>query len=158
MSNNRNRDNQRAGMEEQRESRGRIPLGAPQLKLQVRDYEGQLQGYVPRWINDEADRINAALNGGYEPVFKTDKLKAGQSGEDLNSDIGSWVSKVVDRHQDGTPKRAYLMKIKREWYEADQQAKQKEVDAVDEAIRGGLINQKADDNRYVDKSRTNISL
>lgn len=154
----RDRQDKRFDASEKRESNGRVPLGTPGMKMSIRDYGGQLEGYVPRWINDKGGRIHQALGGGYEPVFKDDRVVAGESGGDRNSDMGSWVSQIVGTKEDGSPLRAYLMKIKREWYDDDQKAKQQQVDAVDEAIRGGRINEKAGDGRYLDKSRTNISL
>lgn len=154
----RERNDARAEMTEKREANKRVPLGTPNMKLTVRDYGGQLEGFVPRWINDKGGRVHQALNGGYEPVFKDDRVIAGESGNDRNSDMGSWVSQIVGTKEDGSPLRAYLMKIKREWYEDDQKAKQKQVDAVDEAIRGGRINEKAGDGRYLDRDRTSISL
>lgn len=154
----RDRQDKRFDSAEKRESKGRVPLGTPDMKLGIRDYGGQLEGFVPRWINDKGGRIHDALTGGYEPVFKDDQVLAGEVGENRNSDMGSWVSQIVGTQEDGSPMRAYLMKIKREWYEEDQQAKQKRVDAVDEAIRGGRINEKAGDGRYLDRDRTSINL
>lgn len=154
----RTRNDERATQNEKREARGRVPLGSPTQKLTIRDYGGQLDGYVPRWVNDKGARISQALQGGYEPVLKDDRIAAGAAGEDRNSDMGSWVSQIVGTKEDGSPMRAYLMRIKREWYDEDQKAKQKQVDAIDEAIKGGRINEKADDGRYLDRSRTNVAL
>ena len=126
---------------------GRIPLGSMHQKLVLEDFSDQLEGYVPRWIKDTKSRIRDALRAGYEPIYR-DGIKAG-SGEDLNTDMGTWVSQVTGTDEGGRPEICYAMKIKKEWYKQDQANKQKQVDSIDEAIRGEGVNSQQNDGRYV---------
>lgn len=112
--------------------RPRIPMGVPRSKLSV---QGMEEGYVYRWFNDHGGRIQQATQAGYE--FAKD-VTAGDTGE-RNSDIGSKVSQLVGAKEDGSPLRAYLMRIKREWYLEDQTAKQADINETDESIRHGQI-------------------
>lgn len=143
-------ENPRAMAEKARE-RGldgeRVPLGVPHLKLTVRDYQGQLQGYVGRWINDKPGRIQRAIQGGYMPVYR-DALEVGE-GEDYNPDQSTWVCQEVGTQESGQPLRAYLMKIKEAWYNEDQAKKQQSIDDIDRSILGGQINEQSGDGRYV---------
>lgn len=125
----------------------RIPLGAPVQKLHAE----ARPGYVRRWVNDEPGRISQAQNGGYS--FVADQTKVGTGSEDGNTDMGSAVSRVVDRR---TGQRAFLMEIPKDFYDADQAEKQKRIDAIDGAIKTGNINRQADDGRYVPKTGINI--
>ncbi len=122
----------------------RTPLGAPSYKLAVEERPG----YVRRWINDAGNRLNDAREGGYE--FASD-VNVGTGSEDGNTDIGSRVSRVVGKHEDGSPMRAYLMEIPKEYYEEDQAEKQKHVDQIDDMIRNGDVNRENDDGRYIPK-------
>ena len=116
---------------------GRIPLGAPHLKLEVHDYADQLDGYHDRWIVDDGDRILRATRGGYQPVFR-DGIKVGQ-GEDLNTDMGSWVSQPTGTQKDGRPQLSYLMKIRHDLWLEDQETKRKPIEAFERAIKAGKV-------------------
>lgn len=144
------RENPRVEANKERSQRGRVPLGALHHKLSLEAYADQLEGFVPRWINDIPGRIQQAIKGGYEPILRND-IKVGD-GEDLNQDMGTWVSEIVGRHE-GTnqPMLAYAMKIRKEWYDEDQKAKLKPVDEVEAAIRntGLQSNQGDNSNSYV---------
>lgn len=113
----------------------RIPLGSATKKMTVNDHADQLEGYVPRWINDDGDRINRAIAGGYSPVLKSG-ITVGE-GDNSDTDMSSWVSMSAGTKENGAPMKAFLMKIPRHFYEEDQAAKQRQVDKVDEAINGG---------------------
>jgi len=139
----RERDDERAESEAARDG-GRIPLGTPTLKLEVRDYAKQLGGYEPRWINADGSRVTSALKGGWEPVYRTGY----EVSEEINTDMGTWVSQYVGKDDAGAPLRAYLMKIKKAWYDEDQAAKQRQVDETDDVIRRGQVNQQSGDGRY----------
>jgi len=135
---------------EQKEDRKkRVPFGAHRTKLQVTD---EIKGYVMRWFNDQNGRIQQALDGGYEYVNKKEVPKLGIGDGQLhqeNSDLNSRVSKVVSR---GEPIiRAYLMKIKKEWYDEDQVAKEQVNAQVDEALRAGRPGGNEVENQYVPK-------
>lgn len=119
-------------MRKKREEFRRPSMGA-RLKLEVRDKD---PNYVYRWFNDEGDRINEAIESGREYVFKEDVV-LGDSVE--KPGLGSCVSKAVGKHPDGSPKMAYLLRIRKEWYDEDQIKKQQAADLVDQSIRTGSL-------------------
>ena len=122
--------------------RHRVPFGAHRTKLQVDD---TIKGYVLRWFND--------MDGGYEFVNPSEVPRLGQGAlHQDNSDVNSKVSKVVSRGE--PPIRAYLMKIKKEWYDEDQAAKESQNAQVDEALRSGSPGGNVVDNQYVPKGHT----
>lgn len=110
----------------------RIPFGAPEQKLNVPNDDDK---FHYRRFNDgwskEPNRINRAKQAGYEIV-------------DGNS-------MVVGTNDDGSPITGVLMRQPKEFFEEDQKIKQKEVDRVDQAIKRGTLEQKADDRRYIPK-------
>lgn len=120
----------------------RLPLGIKRSKLAVHDKD---PGYEYRWVNDEAGRLHDAETGGYE--FVTDaKVGQGDLGN-RNASIGGRVSRIVGKGEGGHPITAYLMRIKKEWYLADQKAKQRPLDEVDAALKRGQA--KPVDNAYI---------
>lgn len=112
----------------------RIPLGIARQKLKVTE----IPGYHLHWINDIPDRLDEARRGGYEFVLEGEiKGKFGDTDIDqTNRDLGSKVCRSVSQ---STGLKAYLMKIPLEYYEADQRAKQAEIDQIDKAIHSGNI-------------------
>ncbi len=113
---------------------GRVRLGKLNLKLNVRDYGGQLEGFRERWVSDHPGRIQWFLDRGYTPVFR-EGVRIGDGSEDSNSDMGSWVSRVVDRIH-GKPILGYLLKIKEEWAQEDEQDEQSACDELMHSIMG----------------------
>jgi len=137
-------------MEVEREKRTRIPMSAPRAKLST----PLIPGYHCHWLNDYTGRILQASQGGYEFVTKEEALVTmpDLAGDPLGSgtDLGSRVSVVVGKNEDGTPLRAYLMKIREEWFAEDQASSQTRVDSVHEAMRQGKQSVDGDaSNRYV---------
>ena len=130
----------------------RIPMSAPQAKLAT----PSIPGFHLHWLNDVPGRINQAIAGGYEFVapeetFVNDRNPGSPSVVSGSSDLGSRVSVVVGSDDKGNEIRAYLMKIRNEWYEQDQQASQGRVDQIDNAMRQSKRNtyDKPDENlRY----------
>lgn len=121
-------------------SRSSKRVGLGQHKKELTLPEGLIKNnYVPRWINDEGDRLRQAQESGWEFVLNEKGVHVGEDVETGNSDLGSRVSKVVDKaaRKVGEPMRAYLMQIKREWYEEDQKEKIKRVESVDRQIKLG---------------------
>jgi len=128
--------------------RKRIPMSVPKAKLAVPD----ISGYHCHWINDYAGRIMQAHQGGYEFVSEDEAMINNFSlgtASDLsgNTDMGSRVSVVVGKNEDGTALRAYLMKIRNEWFAEDQAVAQERVDAVDQQIKRGRVGSEADKNK-----------
>lgn len=84
--------------------------------------EGKEPGYEYRVVNDDGDRVSQFQERGYEIV--TDKsVKVGDRRIANPTAEGSPVQVSV-----GGGQKAYIMRIKDEWYKEDQAAKQKEVD------------------------------
>lgn len=104
----------------------RASINGTRNKLTVR---GKDPDYVYRFVNDTDDRILELQERGYEIVTH-------------NAEVGD--KRVATPKKEGTPNqvsvgggtKAYLMRIKKEWYEEDAAAKAEEVDKLDEAIRG----------------------
>ena len=137
-------------MEAAAEKRTRIPMSSPRAKLATPD----IPGYHSHWFNDTAGRVMQATQGGYEFVSPAEALitMPDLAGSSLGSgtDMGSRVSIVVGKSEDGTPLRAYLMKIRLEWYKEDQQGLQDRNDKIDDAMRQGNQQTGGDDtNKYV---------
>ena len=124
-------------MEVAREKRTRIPMSAPRAKLAT----PEIPGFHSHWLNDYAGRILQAQQAGYEFVSQEEALVTmpDLAGDAVGSgtDLGSRVSVVVGKNEDGTPLRAYLMKIRNEWYKEDQDAQQERVDKLHDAMRQG---------------------
>lgn len=108
----------------------RIPFGAPQQRLTAK----REPGYRYRVFNDnwsrEPGRIQRAMAAGYEVVDE-------------------WNSLAVGTNEDGSAIKGVLMRIPQELYDQDQEAKQKEIDKVDNLIKGGRLEEKPGDNRYI---------
>lgn len=135
-------------LEKQVQRKTRVPLGVPRAKLQA----PEIKGFRTRWINDYTGRIEQAIAGGYEHVYEKDL-----QGEAGNTDLGEKVSRIVGRNEDASPLRAFLMKIKEEWYQEDQRAKRKQLDETDAAIRRGKLNEQPDDRRYIPREGITVS-
>lgn len=139
---------------ENREVRTRVPLSAARQRLTTPD----IPGYHVHWINDYPGRVAAAVQGGYQFVEQSEALitmpDLAGTPVGTGTDLGTRVSIVVGRTQEGGPLRAYLMKIKEEWFKEDQRDGQAKVDAVHEALRHGAQRNPSDnpddaDKRYV---------
>lgn len=102
----------------------RVPVGGPRNILTVANKE---PGYVYRWVNDVPGRIDQFKQGGYEVV--EDALKIGDPTVDRPTRLGSATTVVR-----GTS-TLVLMRIKQEWYDEDQAAKQAEVDALEATMQ-----------------------
>jgi hypothetical protein len=123
-------------------------MSVPKAKLSV----PEISGYHLHWINDYAGRIPQAHQGGYEFVTSEEAMVNSFSlgtASDLtgNTDMGSRVSVVVGKNEDGSPLRAYLMKIRNEWFVEDQEVAQERVDAVDQQIKRGRVGAEQDKNQ-----------
>lgn len=89
--------------------------------------EGKEKGFEYRWINDVGNRIQKAKDGGYEMVQH--EVGVGDRTVDSTDGVGTVVTKDV-----GKGITSYLMRIKDEWYEEDQRAKQNKVRASEESL------------------------
>ena len=104
----------------------RIPVSGPRDYLAVRDQD---PNYSYRWVNDVDNRVDRFKAGGYE-VVTAPNVRVGDKQVDSGSQLGSAVTKAV-----GGKIMAILMRIPKEWFDEDQQAKMEEVDAKERAMR-----------------------
>jgi hypothetical protein len=126
--------------------RERVPFSANRKRLQV---DEKFDGFVTRWFNDQDDRLTRALDAGYEFVDKADVKQVGDKDvSNGNTDLNSKVSRVVGRTAQSAPIRAYFMKIRKDWYDKDQDAKEQKNRLVDEAVRAGQAGGAAVENQY----------
>jgi hypothetical protein len=145
----------------------RIPMSVPVARLAVQE----IPGFHLHWFNGTPDRIARALQGGYEfveqgEVSLNNRVLGSDVAKDGNTDMGTRVSQAAGTEigADGQPVRLYLMKIKQEWWEADQKALVSDgsrLDNVRKALLGGSVGaekQSAEDRQqtYLDKTRTQI--
>ena len=123
-----------------KERRTRTPLGVMRKKLSLDEKTMNMfktKGLVPRLINDEDNgmRLREAISGGYDFVSSDGEMIMGDT--TAKEELKRRVRKTVGTHKDGSPKYAYLMAIPREYYEADQEVKERQNKMVDDAIQGG---------------------
>ncbi len=92
----------------------------------------QRPGYHRRYVNDQDDRIARFEEAGYTVVLDTSEdtssVRAGSA-----APVGSVVRKPV-----GGGTFAVLMEIPDEWYQEDQEAKARRVDAIEDAMEPQL--------------------
>ena len=91
------------------------------------------EGYVRRFVNDDERglRIQMFQNAGWALVRDKDVQIGDKNVTNRNNSI---AADVVRSHV-GSGRYAYLMEIKREWYEEDQKAKEEELKKTDDAMR-----------------------
>jgi hypothetical protein len=97
----------------------------------------QIEGYHLHIFNDSPGRVQQALDGGY--VFVTPDEIGGvkENVVSRNTDLGDKVRFLVGRDETGEALYAYLMKIRQEWFDEDQNIMQEKNNLVDDAIRNG---------------------
>ena len=84
--------------------------------------------YVYRVINDQDERLLQAQEAGYEFVTGNEALGDKRAAE--GGKIDSRVSKPV-----GNNTRGYLMRIPKEFYEEDQNAKLGKIEEIEKALK-----------------------
>ena len=145
-----NEQNTRRSRDNTEQRAERVPLGIKRSKLEVKDQD---PAYMYRWINDVGGRVLDAQNGGYE--FVTD-AKVGEGDiANRNASAGNRVSRVVGTTDRGNAITAYLMRIRKEFYQDDQAAKKRQLDELDKALKAGQS--KPVENSYVPTQGINIS-
>lgn len=101
----------------------RAPLG----RKQILKANGKDPGFEYRFVNDEGDRIQQFLDAGW--VYEDD-VKVGDRRVESASSEGKHVQVNV-----GQGKKAFLMKIPKEYFEEDQRAKQAHIDETEAAMK-----------------------
>lgn len=116
----------------------RTPVAANRDVLAVRNIP---EDKVGRWVNDDKDRIQMFLNGGWE--FVTDSgTCVGEKTVEASRGVGQTIHRLVGTKEDRSPLYAYLMVLSKEYYNEDQASKQEEVDASEDAIYERLTSRK----------------
>lgn len=111
----------------------RTPIG----KRNVLTLTGQDPNFNYRIVNDQGDRIQRFVDAGYELVPASD-VQVGDKRVNQATPEGSHAQVSV-----GGGEKAFVMRIRKDWYDEDQKAKQAEVDAVESSTK-----QKALDGTY----------
>lgn len=111
----------------------RTPVG----RRNVLTVSGKEPGFVYRIVNDKGDRIQQFLDAGYDFV-EAKTVQVGESRLGTPSAEGSQAQVGV-----GGGTKAFVMRIREDWFEEDKAAKQAHVLATEEATK-----QKALDGNY----------
>lgn len=142
--------------------RKRIPMSIPIRRLEV----PEIVGYHLHWFLE--GNVPRAKQGGYELV-QFDEVAVNQRGVGTdstitgNTSLGGNVEVTYGTGPDGKPATLYLMKIKKEWFNEDQQVLANRNLAVvqaifkGEAVAGPAQSNPSDaNNRYVKKDLTTL--
>ena len=112
--------------------RGRVqrtPIGTRNILTVA----GKDPNYVYRVINDSGDRVQEFMDAGYELV-EADSVRVGDKRVNAATAEGSKAQLSVGQGQ-----KAYVVRIKREWYDEDQAAKQVRVNQMEEATKAKAL-------------------
>lgn len=93
---------------------------------------GKEAGYKYRVVNDAGDRIAQFLEAGYELV-DADKVQVGDRRITSTTPEGSKAQVSV-----GNGEKAFVLRIREDWYKEDQAAKQTEVSKLEQSITRNL--------------------
>ena len=107
----------------------RTPIGT----RNVLTVAGKDPNFVYRIINDSGDRVQEFMDAGYELV-KDDSVKVGDKKVNKASSEGS-ISQVSV----GQGQKAFVVRIKKEWYEEDQATKQLRVDELENSTKAKAL-------------------
>lgn len=128
-------------MSNQKEAIAKAPSGrvrrTPVGVRNILTVAGKDPNYEYRIVNDDGNRVQRFLDAGYEMV-PANEVQVGDKRVNSAKATGSHAEVAV-----GGGQKAFVMRIKKEWYADDQEAKQRDVDAVESTTR-----QKALDGTY----------
>ena len=112
--------------QDNKESIAKAPSGRvkriPVSGRNVLTVQGKDPNYVYRIVNDDADRVSRFQDGGYELV-QEDSVQVGDKRLSTPSAEGT-----VKQISVGGGRKGYVMRIRKEFYDEDQKAKQDLVD------------------------------
>lgn len=107
---------------------------APLARRNVLTVSGKEDGYVYRIVNDTEDRVANLAEQGYEPV-PASKVQVGDKRVSKASPEGSVMTMSV-----GGGKKGVVMRIRQDWYDEDQKAKQDYVAETERATKQEALN------------------
>jgi hypothetical protein len=104
------------------------PVRTPLGQRNRLSFGKQDPNFVYRVINDTDDRLQQAQEAGYEFVVSDEKLGDKRAAE--GNAIDSRVSKPV-----GNGTRGFLMRIPKDYYTEDQEAKIKKIEELEQSMK-----------------------
>lgn len=108
-------------------------VGQKRRKLAVNEDALDRKNFSYRFVNDTGNRVHdMTVNDDWEVV-----PQAGKSVKEDGTDLGSSVSTVVGKDNNGQPIRGYLLRKPLEWFEEDKAASQAALDEQMKAIKRG---------------------
>ena len=122
----------------EKEALSKEPSGRPQRtpvgQRNILTVKGKDPSYVYRIVNDVDDRISQYKEAGYDIVPDT-SVAVGDKRVQSAGAIGTGKHLSV-----GQGTKAYVMRIRKDWYDEDQAAKLKGVAAVEQATKEKALN------------------
>lgn len=103
----------------------RTPVGGSRNRLSVTNKDPDFEY---RWVNDEDDRIQELQERGYEICQLSDHKLSYKARVDIATPTDNMLSV-------GGGMKSVLMKIRKDWHQEDQAAKQKIVDEREEGLK-----------------------
>ena len=103
----------------------RTPVG----QRNVLTVSGKEEGFVYRIVNDTADRVQQFLDAGYELVDAS-TVRVGDKRVNASSPEGTKAQVSV-----GQGDKAFVMRIKDEYYKEDQAAKAAEINRLEQTMK-----------------------
>lgn len=107
----------------------RVPVGT----RKVLTVTGKEAGYNYRVINDSGDRVQEFLDAGYELV-NADSVRVGDKRVNSGAAEGSKAQLSVGQGQ-----KAFVVRIRQEWYDEDQARKQAHVNELESATKAKAL-------------------
>lgn len=107
----------------------RVPVGT----RNVLSVAGKDPSYEYRIVNDSGDRVQEFLDAGYEVVDST-SVRVGDKRVNSASSEGS-----ISQISVGQGQKAFVLRIKKEWYAEDQAAKQARVNELESATKAKAL-------------------
>lgn len=104
------------------------PSRTPISQRNVLTVTGKDPNYEYRIVNDRGDRVTMFEEAGYE-IEKADKVRVGDKRVNKASPEGTLAQVAV-----GNGEKAYVMKIQKELYEADQADKRNRIHELEKTI------------------------
>jgi hypothetical protein len=107
----------------------RTPVGV----RNVLTVKGKDPNYVYRIVNADEDRVEQYEAAGYE-VCKASDVKVGDRRVNKGTPEGS-----IQHFSVGGGTKGVVMRIRKDWYEEDEAAKQREVNATEETMKADAL-------------------
>lgn len=107
----------------------RVPVGTRKILTVT----GKEAGYEYRIVNDSGDRVQEFLDAGYELV-ENGSVRVGDKRVNTATSEGTNAQISVGQGQ-----KAFVVRIKKEWYDEDQAVKQAKVNELESATKAKAL-------------------